>query len=59
MEKKMSRRGFLKASAATGAILSMTRTSLAQEPKRRLSMPTEQEEFYLKTISDLERRMRD
>ena len=34
MEKQLSRRGFLKASAATGIILSMTpNISLAQEPK--------------------------
>ena len=41
MEKKMSRREFLKASAATGAILSMTpNISLAQEPKPiQLSKP--------------------
>jgi len=41
MEKKMSRREFLKASAATGAILSMTpNISLAQEIKTiQLSKP--------------------
>jgi nitroreductase len=41
MEKKMSRRDFLKASAATGAILSMVpNISLAQEPKPiQLSKP--------------------
>ena len=34
MQKKMSRREFLKASAATGAILSMARSiTLAEEPK--------------------------